>query len=244
VFSEPSYNSTSTESPSLLDELILGFKAFYAGLPLLLQNRSLLGLSLIPIAGSIALISLFAIGSLWFVNLWLEAAEPDVRVIVQTLVILIALFLGLTFYMPIARVVLAPFSEALSRKTIEVAGLGWLQMQRPNALRALWEGLKLVSLQVLIICIGAVLSFVIPVVGHALWVALVIVLCAMDYLDVPFSARGLVLREKLNLLWKYKARAFGFGIAAYIMLFIPFVNILSLPVGIIGATIMTSRMRQ
>ena len=174
---------------------------------------------------------------------WLASATAEIRVFLQTLVLLLAFFMGLTLYLPIARVLFAPFSEALCRKTIEVAELGWVQLERPSVLRAMWEGVKLVTLQIIVIVIGWLLSFILPVVGHLLWVVLLIALCGLDYLDVPLSARGLTLREKLNLLWRYKAWVLGFGLAGYLMLFVPVVNFLSLPVGIIGATVLTSRMR-
>ena len=241
--SNDSYPAPAKSFSSLIDELVAGFKAFFAGLSLLLRNRSLIWLSLIPILGTLALIALLATGSVWLVNGWLANAPAEMRVFLQTLVLLLALFIGLSLYLPIARVLFAPFSEALCRKTIEVAGLGWVQLERPSALRAIWEGVKLVSLQLVILVIGGALSFILPVIGHFLWIVVLIVLCGMDYLDVPLSARGLTLREKLNLLWKHKVWAFGFGLAGYLMLFVPVVNLLSLPVGIIGATLLTSRMR-
>ncbi|NOT63586.1 MAG: hypothetical protein HOP19_25525, partial [Acidobacteria bacterium] len=188
-------------------------------------------------------IASLALGSLWLANRWLASIPPDYRGIVLAVVFFVALFLGLSLYLPIVRVLLAPFSEALCRKTIQVADLGWVQFGRPSAWRAIWEGLKLVTLQLTVLIAGGLLSFIVPVVGHLLWLVTLIVLCGMDFLDVPLSARGLTLREKLKLLWKYKLWAFGFGLAGYLVLFIPVVNLLALPVGIIGATLLTSRMR-
>ena len=220
-----------------------GFKAFFAGASMLMRQPALMVLSLLPIIGTLVLIALLAFGSVWFANLWLASIPPDYRGIVLAIVFFGALFLGLSLYLPIARVLLAPFSEALCRKTIQVADLGWVQFAKPSALRAIWEGLKLVTLQIIVLVVGGLLSFIIPVIGHLLWLVTLMVLCGMDFLDVPLSARGLTLREKLNLLWKYKLWAFGFGLAGYLMLFIPVVNLLALPVGIVGATMLTSRMK-
>ena len=226
-----------------IDELVTGFKAFFAGASTLMRQPTLIGLSLIPIIGTLILIGLLAFGSVWLTDLWLANLPPEWKGFVLALVFFGALFIGLSLYLPIARVLLAPFSEALCRKTIEVSDLGWIQQGKPNALRAIWEGLKLVTLQITILIIGFMLSFIIPFVGHLLWLVTLIALCGMDFLDVPLSARGLTLREKLKLLWKYKLWAFGFGLAAYLVLFVPVVNLLALPVGIIGATLLTSRMK-
>jgi uncharacterized protein involved in cysteine biosynthesis len=228
---------------AVLDDLTTGFKAFFSAAPLLLSNRSLLGLSLIPVLGTLALIGAMALAGVWLAGVWLPEVSAEMRTFIQVLVLLLAFFIGMTLYMPIARILLAPFSEALSRKTIEVAGIGWVQFSKPNFFRAIWEGIKLVSLQILIIIVGGMLSFIVPVAGHLVWIVVLVILCGMDYLDVPLSTRGLTLREKLKLLWKYKAWAFGFGLAGYLLLFIPFINLFSLPIGIIGATMLTARMR-
>ncbi len=210
---------------------------------MLIRQPALIWLSLIPIIGTLILIGLLAFGSVWLTDLWLANLPAELKGIVLAIVFIGAIFLGLSLYLPIARVLFAPFSEALCRKTIQVADLGWVQFAKPSALRAIWEGLKLVTLQLIVLVVGGLLSFIIPVVGHLLWLVTLMVLCGMDFLDVPLSARGLTLREKLNLLWKYKLWAFGFGLAGYLMLFIPVVNLLALPVGIIGATLLTSRMK-
>ena len=210
---------------------------------MLMRQPALLWLSLIPIIGTLILIGLLAFGSVWLTDLWLANLPAELKGIVLAIVFIGAIFLGLSLYLPIARVLFAPFSEALCRKTIQVADLGWVQFAKPSALRAIWEGLKLVTLQLIVLVVGGLLSFIIPVIGHLLWLVTLMVLCGMDFLDVPLSARGLTLREKLNLLWKYKLWAFGFGLAGYLMLFIPVVNLLALPVGIVGATLLTSRMK-
>ena len=229
---------------SSIDELVTGFKAFFAGASLLRRHSVLIWLSVIPIIGTLALIALLAFGSVWLVSGWFAGVPSELRGVLQAVIFFAALFLGLSLYLPIARVLLAPFSEALCRKTIQVADLGWVQFEKPSALRAIWEGLKLVTLQIIVLIVGGLLSFILPVVGHLLWLATIIVLCGMDFLDVPLSARGLTLREKLNLLWKYKFMAFGFGLAGYLTLLVPVVNLLSLPVGVIGATLLTARMRR
>jgi uncharacterized protein involved in cysteine biosynthesis len=46
------------------------------------------------------------------------------------------------------------------------------------------------------------------------------------------------LRKKLGMIWRNKSLALGFGAAAYLMLLIPVINLLALPVGVVGATLL------
>ena len=40
------------------------------------------------------------------------------------------------------------------------------------------------------------------------------------------------------MIWRNKSLAIGFGAAAYLMLLIPVINMLALPVGVVGATLL------
>ena len=42
----------------------------------------------------------------------------------------------------------------------------------------------------------------------------------------------------MGLIWRNKSLALGFGAAAYLMLLIPVINMLALPIGVIGATLL------
>jgi uncharacterized protein involved in cysteine biosynthesis len=52
------------------------------------------------------------------------------------------------------------------------------------------------------------------------------------------------LRKKLGVIWRNKSLALGFGAAAYLMLLIPVVNMLALPVGVVGATLLIDALDQ
>lgn len=233
----------NSNSQNQLDQFWQGIKFFFAGLPLLIKYPRLLTLSLIPILITVVLLISLAFGSAWLVGQLLANTSAEWRAFFQVFAFLLALLLGYSLYLPLARVLLAPFSEALSRQTHVLthgavayqSSLGWA--------RAMWEGLKLVALQLVVLLVGFVISFGLPVLGHLLWIGLTIVVCALDYLDVPLTARGLPLRAKLKLLWQHKALTLGFGVAGYVLLFIPVINLLSLPVGVIGATLLTDRLR-
>ena len=208
-----------------------------------IRQPSLLLLSLIPIALTVVLLLLLAFGCAWLIGQLITGLIPDdLRRLAQAVIFILALLLGYFIYLPVARVLLAPFSEALSRKAhlISTSGAGW-RSDRGWA-RAMVEGVKLVVFQLVITLIALALGFLFPPIGAPLGILVAVFLSGLDFLDVPLSARGLPLRKKLGLIGRHKSLALGFGAASYLMLLIPGINLLSLPVGVIGATLLTDRL--
>ncbi len=218
-----------------------GLRFFFAGYSVLFRHPSLLALSLVPIALTLGALVAIVSGCVWVVG-WLMGPElpplsGDLRLFAQTLVFLVALFVSYLLYLPLARVLLAPFSEAISRRTRTVMGL----KPEPAAIgwgRAMWEGAKLVGLQVLLVVVGFALGLGFPPIAGPVGLTIAICFVSLDYLDIPLSVRGLKLRQKLSVIGKNKALAAGFGAAGYLTLITPIVNLLSLPVGVIGATLL------
>jgi CysZ protein len=222
-----------------LYHLAWGVRFFFAGLRMLFRHPALLGLSLIPILLTVVLLLGLAFGVAWLVGQMVsDALGESLRVFAQALIFVLALLAGYFLYLPVARVLLAPFSEALSRKAhaintgaaIRQSDLGWA--------RAMWEGLKLVVLQLVIAIFVLALGLLFPPVGAPIGIAVAVFLCGLDFFDIPLSTRGLRLRKKLGLIWRNKSLALGFGLAAYLTLLIPVINLFSLPVGVIGATLL------
>lgn len=209
---------------------------------MLFRHPALLALSLVPIGLTVVLLLSLALGCAWlvgqFVSGWITA---DFRVFAQAIILVLALLLSYFLYLPLARVLLAPFAEAISRKTHGIstgeagfrADVGWL--------RAMKEGLKIALLHILVGVVALALNFI-PPIGPLIGVVIAISLCGLDFLDVPLSARGIPFRKKLGIVWRNKSAAFGFGAASYLMLLIPGINLLSLPVGVIGATSLTDQL--
>jgi CysZ protein len=216
-----------------------GVRFFLAGARALIRNPDLLGLSLVPILLTVVLLVALAVAGAWIAGrLLADLIGVDLRMFAQALIFIVALMIGYFLYLPVARVLLAPFAEALSRKThlintseaVRQHNLGWA--------RAMWEGLKLVAFQALVAAAALALSLFFPPVGAPVGVAVAIFLCGLDFLDIPLSTRGLQLRRKLGVIWRHKFLAVGFGAAAYLMLLIPVINMLALPVGVVGATLL------
>ncbi|HYE73549.1 MAG TPA: EI24 domain-containing protein, partial [Blastocatellia bacterium] len=137
---------------------------------------------------------------------------------------------------------LAPISEVLSRRTWALDGSPSVERIEVGIIRAMWEGVKLVTLQLIVMGFALLIGLVFPPVGVPLGIFLTLCVSGIDFLDVPLSLRGLPLKKKLGVLWRNKAVALGFSTACYLLLFIPIINLLVLPVGVIGATMLVSRL--
>lgn len=227
------------DSGGMVYNIRWGIRFFFMGFRMLARHGSLMGLSLVPIIFTIVALFLLAAGSAWLIGLIFDTAMiGGVRLLVQAAVFLIALVAGYFLYMPMARILLAPLSETLSRRTHLIntgqSGFG----VSPGWRRAMIEGVKLISFQALIIVGVIVVGLALPPAAAAAWFVLATFLAGLDFLDVPLSARGIPLGRKLGMLWQNRSLVVGFGMAAHLMLIIPGLNIVLLPAGVIGATLL------
>ena len=207
---------------------------------MLIRNPALIALSLVPIALTLLLLMGLAFSCTWIVGQMFSGWIPDeFKVFAQAIILVLALLLSYFLYLPMARVLMAPFAEAISRKTHSIS-TGEAFRSDINWIRAIKEGLKIALLHLVVGGFALALNFI-PPIGPFIGIAIAIALCGLDFLDVPLSARGIVFGNKLGIAWRNKSAAFGVGAASYLILLIPGINLLSLPVGVIGATLLTDQ---
>ncbi|HEX5082192.1 MAG TPA: EI24 domain-containing protein [Blastocatellia bacterium] len=236
-----------------LYHIVWGVRFFFLGMRTLVRNPALLSLSMIPMLLTLVLLMGLIFGAALMVG-WLigDAVRVEIRIAAQVLMIALTFIIAYFLYMPVARVLLAPFAEALSRKTlaIGVAPGGYMIRQKKQGqnsqgwMRAMWEGLKVVIFQAAVSLAALALGLAFPPVGAPVGVAVAIFLGGLDFFDIPLSTRGLRLRNKLGVIWRNKFLALGFGAAAYLMLLIPVINMLALPVGVVGATLLIATLEE
>lgn len=237
--SDPTYNPSS---PNPLHHFLFGVRFFFSGIRLLLRHPSLLGLAAIPVLLTVVVIFGLAFLAASQVRPWPGNESPGLRLAFQTVVFVLALFVGYLIYLPLARIVLAPISELLSRRAWALSADSAVERIEIGVVRAVWEGVKLVALQLIVTLFAGVIGFVFPPVGVPLGIFITLCVSGVDFLDVPLSLRGLPLKRKLAVLWRNKAVALGFSAAVYLLLLVPILNLLALPVGVVGATALVSRL--
>jgi CysZ protein len=216
-----------------------GINFFFSGLGMLARYPSLFGLALIPIVLTVIVLLGLALGAAWLLGQGLQESAmiaADGRLLLQAIAFLLVLFVAYLIYLPLTRIFFAPFSEKLSHKTSELSGMTSLTERELGFFTSIWEGVKLVVVQIVIVVLVLLLTLVLPPVGVPLGIFITICFCGVDFLDVPLSLRGMSLRQKVDLLWRSRALVLGFAVAGYVLLHVPVLNLLALPVGVIGAT--------
>jgi CysZ protein len=232
-------HSYDNRSQNPFYNIVWGVRFFLLGMRTLVRNADLLSLSLIPMLLTLALLVGLIIVAAWTVGRLIgDAVRVEIRIVAQVLMFLLTFLIAYFLYLPVARVLLAPFAEALSRKTHAISAGRKIRQKDQGWTRAMWEGLKLVIFQAAVALAALALGLAFPPVGAPVGMAVAIFLAGLDFFDIPLSTRGLRLRKKLGVIWRNKSLALGFGAAAYLMLLIPVINMLALPVGVVGATLL------
>jgi CysZ protein len=150
-----------------------------------------------------------------------------------------ALVLLLSFFTfgLVAPVLAAPFNEMLSQQAERrLTGSTGELKDRPLAtelLRAAWSATKLFLLEVAVV-FPALLLLLIPFAGVVLFAIPAGLFIALAYLDYPLDRRKLGVRQKLAFCRRHAAEVMGFGLTAYLVMMVPFLNVLMIPVAAVA----------
>ncbi len=236
------------ESGSDFSQLRGGFAAAFGAITILRKNPKLWPNIAIPaiinVTVFVVLAAVLVFNADWFLvdppveGPWyyypLYALWWLLRILIYPLLVIAAYFLTMLS----AGIVASPFNDKLS-EMVEALMMGEAVPAEEGWKSMVAGGLKgmvttaatsiprvfLVVLLGLIPGVGVILS---PVVG-AYFIAL-------EYTDYALERRRYGFRQKLGLIWKHRRLAVGFGLGAYLMLLIPFINFLSMPIAVIGGT--------
>ena len=232
-------NGTELKRRNPIGDFRQGFGFYVSGVRMLRHHPSLLAISLVPIGATILLLLGLAAGAAWGIGELTSGMLGGVwRRLAQAIVLILALLVGWFLYLPLARILLAPFAESLSRRTMRILGGVTANSADTGWGRAFREGAKLVTLQLLLALAGMALGAAFPPFVIPIGLTLGVLTASLDFIDVPLSVRGWSLRQKLAMIGSHKALTAGFGTAACATLFIPGINLLLLPAGIVGATLL------
>ncbi len=103
------------------------------------------------------------------------------------------------------------------------------------------------TIRFIFIAILLLISLLIPGVNlffPLMWFVFMAYTLSLQYIDYPMANHQYFYREQRQLLKKHRATRLGFGSAANLLLFIPFVNFLAMPVCVCGATIWWHDLKQ
>jgi len=158
------------------------------------------------------------------------------RTFVEAAAVVGMLVLAYLLFFPLARVLLAPFAEKISER-VETRVLGSVGGAGDGgAVRAVVEAAKMLAFQASVALPLLLLLFV-PVAGEVLLFVAGAFLTGIGALDVAMSRKRMRLGEKLSFARRNAGLTLGLGIAIYLVLLVPVLNLLALPLGAVAATL-------
>lgn len=164
---------------------------------------------------------------------------------VKLLAALITLVVVFFTFTVVGNLIAAPFNDLLSEKT-EALLTGRLNGE-PFSLRQfgvdLWRVMKdeVRKMSIFILLMILILAFnFLPGIGSAFYAVCSIVLTVffliVEYTGYVFSRKHLGFTEQRHFIYSNKMSTLGFGLAVMCMLFIPFVQFLTIPIAVVAAT--------
>ncbi|HMS33478.1 MAG TPA: EI24 domain-containing protein [Ignavibacteria bacterium] len=235
-----------------MNDFIFGFFYPFKSIKLFFKYPKLIGYSIVPIV-----INLIIYGAIFFYTYrWIEGKSEDavsnnvssqilfeiiqyfLKVFYFILVLVVCYFLFVIF----GGIVSAPFNEKISKyieeKIFIIKADTALPFFKDAAASVVAELKKL--LFYFSVMIPLLLMEFIPMIGGV--ITLVIgtgfsfFYNALDYLDYPLTRRMTGFREKLKIVNSKKSLSYGFGAMAFILTFIPVINVFMKPILVAAGT--------
>ncbi len=224
---------------------------FLAALPYALRTRGVKRHIAVPIVITIVLLVVLVVGVFLLTN-WLIGPAGDGttaqigRTLLQVIIVVALLVGAYLLFFPLARVLLAPFADKISER-VEALALGEppssefeLAPAATDAARALVEAIKMLAFQASI----SLPLLLIPVAGPPLAIMAGVFFNGLGAMDIAMGRKRMGLREKLRFARAHLGFVLGLGATIYLVMLVPFVNLLAIPLGAVAATMGFLRIQQ
>lgn len=241
-------SSDSKSKPSFAADLFFGAWVPFRALRLILTHRKLFSLSFLPILMGILLLGflvfLFVSGfyawstqafEVWASG-WSTALATTGAVLVGIVIVLMSVYsLGL-----VAGLIASPFNDFLAEQTEKAANVpltkpeGWGQV-----IRVIWVDLKKTALSLFFLVI-ITLGMLIPGANILFFLGLGL-LNTFTFVTYPQSRRQLGVRDSLGWVFQNLGLSLGFGLVISGLFLVPVLNILVLPIAVVGGTLLYFR---
>jgi len=155
---------------------------------------------------------------------------------------LLVLFVSYLLFSILGGIITAPFNENISQKVEEIVtgkpfenNLSFWQDAKLSIIAELQKlGFYFPIIFILFLInfipgIGSVISTVIGFIFSAYYNAL-------DFLDYPMTRRQMKFKTKLKIVSSGKWLTYGFGSMAFLMMFLPIINVFMKPILVVGGT--------
>ena len=236
---------TLSDSPPA--RLLLGASYPFRGAGIVLGNRRVLALSVLPFLAGLLIYALAVVALIFFADnvadlilapgAWWRTVLRVLMIVTMWAVFLVALVFT---YAIVVIAVAAPFFEFLSAaaerawtgEVVEEA-TGWKEIL-VDLWRGLAEAVKFLSIEVVL----PVFALIVPPVSTVICLGLSAILLGLEQMEGPMGRRRMKFRHKVAFARKNFWQMLGFGGVMLLALLIPFAGVAFLPMGVAGATAM------
>jgi len=235
-----------------MNNFILGFFYPLKCIRLFFGHPKLILYSLVPM-----IINLIIYGTIFFyVYDWLTWKAADllgpldsggilfefIRSFIKVFTFLLVLLVCYFAFVIFGGIISAPFNEKISKYIEEKVynirvenNLSWLK----DAFMSIMEELKKILFYFSIMIPLLLIDFI-PMIGSVITLVFGSLFSffynAFDYMDYPLTRRLAAFRNKLRIVGSKKGLSFGFGCVAFLLTFIPVINVLLNPLLVVSGT--------
>lgn len=221
----------------------------FDGLIILVKNKKLLKLSLLPLVITTVLLIftyIFAVNLMvsglntylpveGTVNTFKELSSYGLAFIGSITLIVFSLFM----FLPVSSLICIPFNDSISIETEKII-LGEDTLSSGGNLInevkvTIVEVFKLLFLKIVLLAISLPV-LIIPVIGQISFFFILALITSIDFLDIIMARKKYTLSEKISFLNKNSFAFILFSIPVMLLFWVPLVQILIIPAAAIGGT--------
>lgn len=161
------------------------------------------------------------------------------------IVLMLAIIIFYSFSL-LANIIAAPFNGFLAQ-AVETIDSGQRPITNMTLSQEIWHSVKQELIKALFFLSRAIpiiiLTFipVINLLAPLLWFLYSAWVCYLQYMDYPMANNGIAFKQQRHLLKRQPLATFSFGGLASLMMMIPLLNLIAMPLSVIGATLYWSR---
>ena len=243
-----------------IKQLFKGFDILFSAFSVISQNLSLARYIAVPLMINILL---FGVGFFLLLSyrveiielIWAYPEESSFYVVLWYIlgffVMGVAMLVSYFLFTPIGCLIASPFNDSLSHAAEKVldpeSDLEEASLTPGEIFKAIRK--ELLKLFILCLILAAGLLFnVIPGIGTVISGAFTITFGAwflsLEYLDYPMSRYGFTMKKMTLAVNRNLWLCLGFGAGAMVLLLIPLLNLVCIPVCVVGATDLFIRLRR
>jgi CysZ protein len=228
-----------------------GIRAFFQGLAFVVSTPGVWPVAMVPIVTAALVLGAFGSLGVWSAvraastiaagdGAWEDAARGLLEVVLGAVALVVAALLALALAQPLSGWAI----DRLVRRQERELGASTpptTTNEIPRGARIAHSlGVSLLALVVGVPVLGALtlVDILFPVAAVVLVPIKFVVgslLVAWDFLDYPFSLRGMSVGNRLRFIGRHFRAVLGFGMSAALLLLIPCVGLVVLPMGAAGA---------